>query len=89
MSDLIIVTSVAGHASPALLFLLLSLFSCFLCSNMERLQGGLGPAFRLSMKHDKKPKKEGNAVMSKTFTDKENLHMRHSCQEFKNCQRRI
>lgn len=84
VSDLIIVTSVAGHASPCTA--LSSLLPVFTLSMFKHGKAArrAGPAFSLSMKHDKKPKKkkEGNAVISKTFnkTDKENLHMRHSCQ---------
>lgn len=70
VSDLIIVTSVAGHASPVLLFLLFSLFSCSPCSNMERLLGGLDQASGLPWSVTKSQKKRKKRVK---FRYKQNL----------------
>lgn len=53
--DLIIVTYVADQAFSALFFLLFSLLSCFLCSNIRKAARHVGLALTLYMKHDKRP----------------------------------
>lgn len=82
VSDLIIVTSVAGHASPCTALSSLLRFHAFYVQTWKGLQGRLDQPSGFPWSMTKSQKKEGNAVISKTFnkTDKENLHMRHSCQ---------